>query len=456
MAKKLLAILAALCLVAAMGSVGASAVIGYDPNIARTVFFANDIGFHILVIPDAHQTGTRDTNLIAYIESAIKYMAEQNTPLDLVIFLGDAVTGTANTSAAAIATSATWLVEPIRAAGIPYTVVFGDEDCGSVSRAEVLQIWRDVGGTIPFTYQEEVVIADGPPPETAMEDVTVNVRLFAEPSETAAGATGTTNFMYEINRKIYTCSVWNRETFDSHTNGKPNTFLKFVPFARLFLFDIGAKAAGQSGAPYVQADQLQFFTDINTDPLRPVLPAFVFQHIPLPEVYSGGYFLKSPFNLDLPWTTNILGTNYCGSPNYVNMTGVVLETEKAPHFSAQEFEKLTAKGNVPAVFFGHNPKNNFVASFANKGIDLVQLPGAAWNGASGTYLTRGATWVSIRPSTSGGVTYGSDLLTYRQASRVGGSKVGAVNKGFNDWIQIVPYLFKNLLIGLLTPIRWIF
>ncbi|MCL2299535.1 MAG: metallophosphoesterase [Firmicutes bacterium] len=450
MAKKLLAILAALCLVAAMGSVGASAVIEYDPDTERTVLYTNDIGFHILAIPDAHQTTTEDANLVAYITAAIKYMADQNTPLDLIIFLGDAVTGSANADLAAVATAASRLVAPIRAAGIPYTVVLGNEDCGALSRKAVMDVWRDAGDWLELSYGVEVP-ADPPtdPPSTTTEIRTESVRLFAEPD----AVYGDTNFMYNIKKKFYTDNVWGRETSDSFDkNGKANKVSKIVPFARLFLFDIGSKNAGQSGAPYVRADQLAWFTANNTD----TLPTFVFQHIPLPEVYNCDYFLATPFNWALPGSTNIVGTYFWNMANYIHMTGTVLEAEKTPHFSDKEFEALTAKGNVKAAFFGNNHKNNFVEPLDK--IDLVQLPGAAWNGGSGTYLVRGASFVSLRPNAAGNdVTYGNDFFTYRQASRVGGFSGLTVDKGLiKDTIQIVPFLLQNLLIGLLSPLRWIF
>jgi len=424
MAKKLLAILAALCLVAAMGSVGASAVL--DNGTLYTSEYGNG-EFHILVIPDAHQTADEDPNLVAYIESAIKYMADQNCPLDLVLFLGDTVAGSGCASAASIATAVGRLLAPVIAANIPYTLVFGNHDLGdaggAVTGAQVLQIWKDAGGG-----------------------------LFVEPDvTTATPTTGVTNFKYTISKKIYIDNIWGGDTDDSvDKNGTPNVLKETVSFAQLFLFDVGSKDAGEDGYDYVRADQLAWFTANN----NAALPAFVFQHIPLPEVYTGGYFLKTPFNWALPGSKNILGINYCGMANYVNMVGTVLEAPNPPKYSDGEFAAITATGNVKAAFFGHDHVNNFVEKFDK--IDLVQLPGAAWNGSYGTYLVRGGSFVSIRPNAGGtGVTYGTDSFTYRQAARVGGSKVSATTNGFSDWIKVVPFLFQNLLINILAPIRWI-
>jgi len=466
MAKKLLAILAALCLVAAMGSVGASAVVEYDETSQRTAFYTSEYGngeFNILVIPDAHQTATEDSNLIAYISAAIKSAADRGMPLDLIIFLGDSVTGSACESAATIATAVGRLLAPVKAAQIPYTLVFGNHDlgdapAGAVTAAEVLQIWKNAGGSIEFSYDEQELVTPGTETEDPVYTTvtrTVSVPLFAEPDVTVTNPnTGVTNFKYTISKKIYLDTIWNdgRTThMAKNKNGGANTYKETVPFAQLFLFDIGSKNAGQDGYDYVRADQLAWFTTNNVASV----PAYVFQHIPLPEVYTGGFFLKSPFNLALPGTRNILGTNYCGTANYINMVGTVLEAPNPPKYSDGQFAAITAPGNVQAAFFGHDHMNNFVEKFPK--IDLVQLPGAAWNGSYGTYLVRGGTFVSIHPNAAKtGVTYSSNFFTYRQASRVGGFSGISVNKGFNDWIKIIPYLFQNTLIGVFTPLRWIF
>ena len=127
MAKKLFAILAALCLVAAMGSVGASALQANSYDRGE---------FHILVIPDAHQTAGEDANLIAYIESTIKYLTvEQKSPLDLVLFLGDSVSDSGCADAAAITAAVNRLLAPVKAANIPFTLVFGNHDCGDIPAA---------------------------------------------------------------------------------------------------------------------------------------------------------------------------------------------------------------------------------------------------------------------------------------------------------------------------------
>jgi len=406
MAKKMLAILAALCLVAAMGAVGASAALPTN-NYAGGEF-------HILVIPDAHQTAEVDFNLIAYIEAAIKYMTvEQQSPLDLVIFLGDNVTGSGAASVTEITKAVNALLAPVLAAQIPYTLVFGNHDYGDIpdivkaglSREQLLNIWKAAG-----EYTVEVEGESGPEQETRS--------YFAEPDDEYASATGgVTNFYYQITK---------------------NDTL----YAQLFLFDIGSKKIGDEGYDYVREDQLEWFKGINDE--NADVPTLVFQHIPLPEVYTKGYFYKSPCNWALPGTKNIMGTNYFGLANFDNMIGTVLEAPCPPNHSDGEFEYLTEQGNVQAVLFGHDHVNNYVAKFPSKNIHLVQLPGAAWNGSYGTYLVRGGSFVTIR-NNANSTYYASEFFTYRQASRVEGSVVRqTVSTGFRDWILTIPFLLQNI------------
>jgi len=478
MAKKLLAILAALCLMAAMGSVGASAVPGYDLENDRPALYAIDSidpkepaagngEFHILVLPDTHQTADADPNLIAYIESAIKYAEVTGHPVDLIIFLGDMVSGSGCASAATITTAVQALLGPIKAAQIPFTVLFGNHDLGdthgAVTGAEVLQIWKDEGGTMDIEYEVQVPVPGTDPIEYTTETQTETMPLFVDPDENVPGSdatTGVTNFKYTVYQKLYRDMNWDdgRTTYGARSYKSlsnryvDNTLIGARPI-QLFLFDVGSKDAGQEGYDYVRADQLAWFTANNvTDQ-----PAFVFQHIALPEVYGSGYFLKSPFNWKLPGTINVLETNYFGTANFINMVGTVLEAPCPPNYSDGEFEAITEGGNVQAAFFGHDHVNNYVERFKEQKIDLVQLPGAAWNGSYGTYLVRGGSFVVIRPDETGtgGVSYDSSFFTYRQAARVPGSQVKSTINGFKDWIMVIPFLLQNFIMFCFAPVRWI-
>lgn len=403
MTKKILAILAAICMLAAVGSIGASAdyILGEDNE------------FHMLVIPDAHQNADEDLNLTAYIASAIKLKADANTPLDLIIFLGDNVVGSATADAAAIRKGVERLLAPVLAAEIPFTLVFGNHDYGDMSntmketfsKADLLAIYKEIGGN-----------------------------LFAVPDAEYSSATGgVTNFMYNISQEVP------GETEEDEATMKP--------YAKLFLFDTGSIDADQNGYDYVREDQLSWFAANNDTSV----PALVFQHIPVPEIYSGGYFLKTPFNWNLPLSTKYVDTYYYGTANFVKMVGTVLESPCPPYYTDGEFEAMKEAGNVQAMFFGHDHVNNFVEQF--DGLDLVQLPGTAWNGSYGSFLVRGGTFVTIRNNPLTGKTYySSDFFTYRQASRVSDSKVASTVHGFDDFIYVVPFALQNMF----APLRMLF
>ena len=426
MAKKLLATLAALCLLLVMGSVGASAEL-------YTNTYANG-EFHILVISDAHQLAEEDANLTAYIDAAIKYMTVENrSPIDMVLFLGDSVTGSGCASEATIRQAVGRLLAPLKAANIPFTLVFGDQDYGdipggAISRADLLDIWKSEGGG-----------------------------LFLEPDEQFASAdAGATNFCYTIKKNVYK-DEYGKLTDEPLTGDNENELVSSNLFAQLFLFDTGSKNPGETGYDYVRTSQLDWFKEMN----NPSVPAYVFQHIPVQEIYTNGYFVKSPFNLELPGTRKVGDTSYMNLANYTKMIGMLLETPSASGYSDGWFETITAPGNVQAAFFGNNPKNNIIEKWTEEGIDLLQLPGAAWNGASSNFMTRGGTFVTLRETNpfnpnipmENKTTYGSDYFTYRQASRVQGSGVTSTINGFGDFIQIFPYMLQNLLIAICSPFR---
>ena len=381
MTKKCFAIVTVLCLLAAMLATGVSAA----PANAKGEF-------QIFCVPDAHQAAEEDINLIAYIASAIEYTKEQKMPLDLIVFLGAAVTGPRNE--AEMKTAIEQLVAPVVAANIPYAVVFGNGDsCPGLSRKSLLQLYIDAGGGLCVNEDAE---------------------LFAD----ASG--GITNFKYEIEG-----------------------------LANLFFFDRGSKDDGQLGERYVRADQVEWFKAQNDKSV----PALVFQHIPVPEIYE--YMLRSPFNWALPfgWSTEVKGTNYLSNANLISMVGTMLKAPKAAHYTDGQFDAFAAAGNVKGVLFGNNPQNNYIVNHS-KGIQLVQLPGAAWNGAAGSFMVRGGSFVRLyRSGVEKKFLYTSDLFTYRQASRVRGSEVQGVIRDASDFFTWFSYVWQTTKQAMIMPIR---
>lgn len=456
MAKKLLAILAALCIVAAMGSVGASAVLRPvlvdNAATGEWQLFANETGtgeFHILVVPDAHQTADADPNLVGYITAAVKYMAVEQSSLDLVIFLGDAISGTGATAANA-AGAIQRLVDPLVAAKIPYTVVFGDADvAGGMTGADLLPLWKAAGAYTAeyevdkFEDQVDPANPSGPkiPVKVGTETKTMASSLYVEPTLSMSGGGAS---LYLVQRDVFEDAKGN-ETYKKITPhgtlpDTVNTYLRSDPFAQLILFD-GVQSAAQ----------VSWFTDTAIK-AYPGLAAYVFQHYPLPEVYAGGYFCRTWFNWALPCAVNVNGIHYFTLPNFAKMVGTVMENPTLTA-DAGAYEAFKAASNVQAAFFGHNHLNRFTETHGS--LRLEQLSGAAWNGGSGCYVVRGGTFVSIR-SNGASTYYQPDLFSYRQASRVPGSTVPDAARDASDTWKGTTYFFQNLLITMLSPFRWIF
>jgi predicted phosphodiesterase len=405
MAKKVLAILAALCLLATVLTVGASAT--------GDTITAEDQKYRILTLADVQHGAEEDINLVGFIESALKYLDENDVDsADLVVLLGDVVTGSGAESRDTIETAVKEVLAPIVTAGVPFAVVFGDSDQGDsgLTHEELQQIYINSGDGLCIN---EVAKAD----ENYLLD-----------------GNGGINFFY---------------TVSTEKKGDDGAVVR-TPYANLFFFDVGAVDEGEDGPAYVRQDQIDWFNTNNDVEI----PAYVFQHIGVPQAFS--QMLKSPFNLELPGTKKVLGQNYfSGIPNNVEMVGSVLE-----HVSAAqnedgdgEFAALKDAGNVRALFFGNDPRNQFILQYNN--FQLVQISGAAWFGTPGSFLVRGGTFITLHTSQlNGQQLFTSDFFTYRQAARTYPSEVNTAINDFGDFLSIITFAWQNLWIDLLAPIRW--
>ncbi len=90
------------------------------------------------------------------------------------------------------------------------------------------------------------------------------------------------------------------------------------------------------------------------------VPSMAFQHIIVPEIFD------------------VLAKDKNG--NWILPEGVdgeLWETPCPPNYSNGQFDAMVAQGDVVAMFFGHDHKNNFIIN--NQGIDLVNTPGVGFS-----------------------------------------------------------------------------
>lgn len=147
----------------------------------------------------------------------------------------------------------------------------------------------------------------------------------------------------------------------------------------LYLIDSGGKLSDGSYAPVKpeQMDWLRGERDRLEKENGAPLPAFVFQHIPLPEYYD---VLKQ-----VPKGTKGAVEAYFDHANefYVlpekalSRGDFMLESPAAPPFDTGEFAVLKEKGDILGVFCGHDHNNSFVLPL--DGIDLGYTQGCGFH-----------------------------------------------------------------------------
>lgn len=158
---------------------------------------------------------------------------------------------------------------------------------------------------------------------------------------------------------------------------------------RLLMMDSGATRITLSGIQYIPIDneQLKFTKSLLSDQECP--PVFVFQHIPVPEIYS---LLKS-VPPEVPGAVHGHGSDR--NRYFVlkdNADGTLGEAPCPPGENVGQFDEWIQSGKVRAAVFGHDHKNSFVRSL--DGVTLIQTSCAGLN-CYGREDIRGCRMLSI-------------------------------------------------------------
>ncbi len=135
------------------------------------------------------------------------------------------------------------------------------------------------------------------------------------------------------------------------------------PLSVLWFLDSNNRCDDQNLSTYdwVRPDQIEWF-EKESAKLKEAnggepLPAYIFQHIPVPEEYR----LLRPAKLyELPWSVDgfgsMSGTRYVKAEGTLGYLG---EGPASPDFNGGQFESWKKTGGVKAAFFGHDHLNDF-------------------------------------------------------------------------------------------------
>jgi hypothetical protein len=289
-------------------------------NTKPKLQFSENGTFKIMILADIQDGANVSSYTMKFIAAAI----EKETP-DLIVLLGDNVFGIAPDlilSKSGVEKSIETFLQPILAAETPFCLVFGNHDGqGIMSNEEQLTYYQTFAGCL-------------------LED---------EPNLTGSG----------------NCHLM---VFDQKGE---------TPELNLWFFDSGSETEIQGETSYtcVAEDQIAWYLDkskeIKEDNKGEIVPAFVFQHIPVPEIY----------NLLLPVEESCEGSVEKEGKIYVKNSactddGFFGELPCSPIYNTGEFDAWVQSKDVVAAFFGHDHVNAFGGTY--QGIQMIYTPGCGF------------------------------------------------------------------------------
>lgn len=298
----------------------------------------NNGRFRIMQFADIQEQYRINPNTLRLMNAAL----DRGKP-DLAILTGDQVKGYAldlmTDNRRRVEALINGFCSPFAQRGIPFTATFGnhDDQCG-ISNSEQFEIYKKISG---FVYNE------GPGP----------------------GDEGT--FCLSVEDKIL-----------------------------IYLFDTHAKD-GSGGFGAVHPNQVEWYRqtrDSYIEKTGRAVPSFAFQHIPTPEFFEvlqrAGRFsskaVRAYGNYKNKWFT-------LAAHNRSTVRDFMGECPATSNINSGEVDAFLEKGDIKALFVGHNHNDSFAADY--KGITLGFTQSCGFS-AYGPGLDRGVRYFDIYPDGS--------------------------------------------------------
>lgn len=318
--KKIISMLLAFALIFSFSAltVSSTAAQANNANEAEAVLkFGEDGKFRIMQITDI-----QDGPFLEYATMQfLKDVVEAEKP-DLIVLTGDNISGGSSPTKLLAKIAISRYMSIFEEAGIPVAMVYGNHDSEGPADKE---------------YQMEVY-----------ESFDCFVGCEGE------DLTGCGNYYLPIYDAKGEEMLYNLWMFDSLTyNRHPESETDVAYYEN----DLGGYAC-------VHKDQIDWYVR-ESNKLKEanggkVVPSMVFQHIVVPEIFDA-LVKDANGNWALPkGSQGVLGEDPC-----------------PPAYSNGQFDAMVEQGDVVAMFFGHDHKNDFIVN--HKGIDLSTTPGAGFS-----------------------------------------------------------------------------
>lgn len=181
----------------------------------------------------------------------------------------------------------------------------------------------------------------------------------------------------------------------------------------------------------VNPDQIEWYKNVSKAAETAngkVVPALVFQHIIVGEVYDA-LFHETSIDMGV-LSRNFNGKTYSFLPRTENLEeGFLFEFPCPGYYNYGQFDAMVERGDVMGIFSGHDHTNSFITEL--DGIKIVNTPGAT-HGSYSTDFNRGVRMITVNENNPD--TFETEVVTTRQlaidnsdyAEEVGISNLGAM------------------------------
>ncbi len=282
--------------------------------------------FKIMQITDIQEIPAVSPDTIALLEAAV----EAEKP-DLVVYTGDQIKGYGVTYKGkgkelenAVAKTIYKLLEPVTKRNIPFAVTFGNHDrqVGISNKDQ----FEDIYKALPNCVGEQ-------------------------PAELSEG--GGTCFIPIKASDGSDMDVFNLYLFDSGTDAKGGGYEPFD----VKIIDWYKKTREEFKSKNGQ-----------------YVPSIVFQHIPMCEYYNALKRVKKGTKGAIRAFRTHKNEYYVLNDS-CSKDGILLEPPSIPNKNTGEFNAISEKGDIMAVFVGHDHKNSYVSRYKNVDLGFTQSSG---------------------------------------------------------------------------------
>ena len=304
-----------------------------------TLKFNSDGKFRILQFSDTQDDVDARPAMIEFIKEAIN-----KTRPNLVVFTGDNTSGGGSPTKTLAKVSIDKIIDPVRDAGIPFAIVFGNHDAeGGLSKEQLMNI---------YTSYNNCLANDAHP-------------------------------------ELSGCGTYNLPILSS--NGQKVAF-------NLWMFDSGMydEDSRLGGYDYVHDDQVDWYVNTSNALKQAnggtIVPSLAFQHIIPREIYDE--LLDVPAGTAGAISRNYFtGFNAAGEAQFITKNCILDPNNSAPGSSMREapcpstrysrqVDAFISQGDVMGIVVGHDHINSYIvtrdlpnAASPIKKFDFIQTPG---------------------------------------------------------------------------------